>query len=442
MTVRLASPEFLLPNPQDMTAEALAVQLQAMRRGGHDLRRLSSRHVIELLARWVEHWRQPDFFWRRQAVTALHDATGFSLPVLEQGLDELFGAWTQDAMIELVRWELGADWLEGTPDTPVSMEGFARRHLPPQVVGVILAGNVPPPALQALMAGLLVHAPVFLKAASEDPWFPAVLVGSLQSVVPELGEHVGWGVWPGPAPQTDVLLRRAEVVIGYGSDSTMKALRARAPAYTRLIEHGHRMSLAYVAREGLRQDGLALLGLALARDVALYDQQGCLSPHVILVERGGEVPVQALCEQLVQGSLPEVARKWPPGRLSLGQAAAIVQFKGVVAFTGELWEGEGGSVCLVTGDRFEPSCLGRVILVKEVDMVQDAAFFLEPMRHHIQGIALEADESRWGGLASRLAQLGASRICRPGQLQSPTAAWTGDGRPVLRDLTRLVTFEP
>lgn len=442
MTIQLSSPEFLLPPVETPSPESLEQTLTRLKAEAPTLQRMTGMAVIEALSRWVTLWLQPDFFWRRQAVKALHELGDFSEPVLEEGLDELFGAWSREAMIELVTWELGAAWLEEGGQAPISLDGMSRRHISPQLVGAILAGNVPPPSLQALMAGLLVRSPVFLKASRRAPWFPAILVASLQAHVPELGACVECGVWEGEATQTTILLRSAEAVLAYGNDSTIRQLKAQCPLHTRLLGHGHRVSVAYLARESLLDNSLALMGQALARDIALYDQQGCLSPHVIVVEESGEVSVPALCEHLASVAMPEVARRWPLGQLSLGQASAQVQFKGVVSFTGELWDGEGGAVCLTEAEHFEPSCLGRVVLVKAVSGLPDALRYLEPIRHHLQGVALEADEVRWQSLALGLGAFGASRICRPGQLQAPSAAWTGDGSPVLRDLTRLVTLEP
>jgi len=56
-----------------------------------------------------------------------------------------------------------------------------------------------------------------------------------------------------------------------------------------VVLQGPKVSVAYVSSASLTRSGLGGLAARAAFDVALYDQQGCLSPHAIYVQRGGEV---------------------------------------------------------------------------------------------------------------------------------------------------------
>lgn len=437
-------------NPQDdLPGEAgrqtLETALFRLRAAGEGLRSISTSHLINSLSRWTATWSLADSSLRRHAVEVLAPATGFSAPVLDAGLRALFSVWTESAMRALVQLELGEGWLEDGWESsrrPTSGGHSLKRHcVPLELMGILLAGNVPPPTLQGLLAGLLAKVPVFLKASSHAIEFPTILIESLHSHMPELRDVVTVQAWPGSDPRTDILLQHVDALLVFGSDETLRQVRARAPVRVRLLERGHRLSLAYVARECLTEAQLPSLSERLARDLALFDQQGCLSPHGVMVEAGGEVSAERFCEALALQTMPKLALEWPVGAVDLELAGEILQFRGRAAFTEQLWEGEGGAVVLTEAPQFVPSCLGRTLLVRQVQDVAEAVRYLEPVRHHLQAVALEAGDVRHAGLVQGFAAAGASRVCRVGMLQTPPAAWTGDGRPVLSELVRWVTIE-
>jgi len=295
--------------------------------------------------------------------------------------------------------------------------------------------------LQSLVAGLLVGAPVFMKASSSDPWFPTLLVRSLEADAPLFQGAAGCAVWPGGSLELEAsLFGHAEVVVAYGSQETLRSIQSRLPSSVRFVARGHRVSIAYLAREALERNRAVELAKALATDVAIYDQQGCLSPHLVLVETGGELEPEAFLELMLDVA-PTIQGALPVGRIDPEQAARAMQLKGVYAFTGDVREAGGFTVVLTSERTFSPSCLGRVLLVRPIAGLEDALDYLEPVAAHLQGVALAAVEPRRTWIAERLAGLGAGRICPPGALQRPPAAWGGDGRPVLGDLVRWASLE-
>jgi hypothetical protein len=66
---------------------------------------------------------------------------------------------------------------------------------------------------------------------------------------------------------------------------------------------------------------------------------------------------------------------------------------------------------------------------------------LTPFRSHLAAVALDGFGPASFGLARTLADLGASRICPVGSLQSPPLDWPHEGRDLIRPLARLVTLE-
>ena len=70
------------------------------------------------------------------------------------------------------------------------------------------------------------------------------------------------------------------MVLAYGSDRSIAALRALCPPDTPLLGYGHRVSFGLML-QGADGDAAAQ---GFATDVLLYDQGGCLSPQTIFVE--------------------------------------------------------------------------------------------------------------------------------------------------------------
>jgi hypothetical protein len=79
-----------------------------------------------------------------------------------------------------------------------------------------------------------------------------------------------------------------------------------------------------------------------------------------------------------------------------------------------------------------------------VHPVNDPAALVEalrPLGPHLAAVAIEGFADDADALARALADLGASRICRPGTLQSPPLAWRHDNRGVLAPLARFAELE-
>ncbi len=438
--------------PAKLDAESVKAGCALLAESAPTLGAIPTAERAALLGRVASCWLDPDYRYRVEARERLQATTGFSFAVVDAGLEALFRAWTSDALIRLLEGsglaagqspaESANRWVRAE----YGVATYPGRHrlmaLPPRLVGHILSANVPPPVVQTLFPALLVGAPSFLKAPSSEPWFATLLVRSLKAEAPELARSVAVATWPAGADRlSEGLFHTAELVVVFGSDQTVQTIRSRLPAKTRLIGHPHRFSAGYVARETLVPANLPALARAFARDVALFDQQGCLSPQVIFVETGGASPVDAFVRELAHRALPEVGKALPPRRLGLDEGAALVQFKGVRALDGAVFPVPGGAVAVTRASRFVAPGPGRTLLVKPVDHVDQALSYLGDAVRSLQAVAVATVAARGGTIERSFAHAGASRICRPGRLQSPPAIWPGDGFRPLEALLRWVLID-
>ena len=155
------------------------------------------------------------------------------------------------------------------------------RHGPALILH-ILPGNLPGLAAVPAALSLAIGSAALLKAGNGDRVFPALFAASIAatpSSAPAYRRATGAAAI-GPARTS---LAAADVVVASGDDETIDDLRARTRG--RLVGHGHRVSFAVVAREVLADDrSRRHAAQRLAEDVAIWDQRGCLSPQVCIVE--------------------------------------------------------------------------------------------------------------------------------------------------------------
>lgn len=402
-----------------MTPDEIRSRLARLRRAGARLRARPARERVDRLADVLDAWRAPDSKWRRALLDALPQATGFSAAMVEEGLARGLDPWTGDALRGQVALELGdADRL--------------RRSF--EVVSVLLAGSIPMPSLQTMLAPLVLGSPVLVKPASRDPVTPGLVARSLEEVDPELGGAVDVVAFSGGDDACVRTLLEADCVVVTGSDATVAAVAGHADPSRRLVCYGHRLSVAVTGGQ-LRGAALGDAMARLALDVALWDQLGCLSPIELYVLGGGETAADDAADALA-AALDTAERRWPRGAIDPRSAAAIAYERadaemraaagrkaGVRASAGTRW-----TVVREDGPARRPAPLHRFVRVVPVPDPEALEQALRPLARHLAGIGVA------GVGADALPDLGPVRVCPLGTLQSPPLGWRDDGRGLLRPL--------
>jgi hypothetical protein len=196
-----------------------------------------------------------------------------------------------------------------------------------------------------------------------------------------------------------------------------------------------------VGEAAARNDDVAA---AAAHDVAMFDQQGCVSPHVLYV-LGGPVPAAEFGRRLAV-ALQDVEEVTPRGPLTVEEAARIRQVRGAAEFRygAEVIADAGGTAWTVIVDRdpaFAVSCLNRVVYIKPLGRVEELAGLLKPVPPYLQTVGVAGDDALLAVVAEVVGPMGAARVCRLGRMQHPPLDWRHDGRPRLHELLRWTDVE-
>jgi hypothetical protein len=290
---------------------------------------------------------------------------------------------------------------------------------------VVLAGNLPALAVQPLLPALALRRPLLLKSASGEPLFAPAFVAALRRRLPPLGEGIAAVTWAGGDAELEApVLAGAGRVLAYGDHAAVADLERRAPG--KVADYGPKLSFGVLGTDAVAADAAA----GLARDVALFDQRGCLSVQAVFV--AGEERARALATALVR-ELADLAAILPPGPLDAGAASRVQQLRGEAELLGSLVGRQplaAGTVLLESAAApLAPSPGLRTVRVYPLGSLDELPARLADWRGLLQGAALAGAEAR--GLAGALAGLGVSRLTAPGELQTADAAWHNGGRDPL-----------
>jgi hypothetical protein len=326
--------------------------------------------------------------------------------------------------------------------------GGMTRVMGPDLLFQVWAGNVPGLPLWGLVSGLLVKAPIIGKVSTAEPVMAHLFAEALFSAAPWLAHHLAL-VWfqGGDAARERVLCEAADVVLAYGNNESLTALRASVPVTTRFLPHGHKISLGMVSAAALDVTDAPQVAQELAWDVVRYEQMGCYSPQCVYVERGGRVSPGEF-SGLLAHALSALQHKFASSPLSLQAAAQQASWRHLQQFSSEaeVLTGDAPNPWAVqyreTPTALKPAALSRLMQVHAVNQLQDAIPHLAAAARWIQTLGLAVSPQELLALQDPLALAGITRICALGGMTNPPPGWHHDGRFSLLDLVRMVDLEP
>jgi len=412
----------------------------------------STHQLVKVLSDVAEAWMKPDNAFRKLVLERGPAETGFSCETLKRGLDDFFRQVTPENLHALLVQEFGnARRLDAVTATEVEQKlSRAAMAVGPEFLVHIAAGNIPNPTWMSIILGLLARSAQFVKCASGSAFLPRLFAHSLYEADPKLGACLEIAEWRGGSVALeDILFGEADCVTATGSDQTLAAIRSRLPAHARFLGYGHRVSFGFVAREVLSRSNAPRITARVADDVVAWNQLGCLSPHVIYVQSGGELSPDKFAELLAE-ELERREQTEPRGELPASHAAGIASRRGIyevrAAHSPEtlMWhsqESTAWTVVFEADPRFQVSCLNRFIYVKPVKDLTELLQHAEVVRGKVSTVGIASPEHQAEELAAQLARWGATRVCPLGRMQNPPLTWRHDGRPALGDLVTWTDFE-
>ncbi len=389
--------------------------------------------IVSAIDRVARFFLNPAHPLRQEAESALTQTS--SKEMAQFAIEDCFSQLTSPSLLQLLEEELGDPLILDTFRPKQHGSGFTRAY-GPRIITHILPSNIPSISVISLVCALLVKSTSIAKISEKDsnPSLAALFVKGLQSVDETLAQSITLI----PSALTSEAFRRSDFIILYGSDQTIEALHPLIPPQTKVIVHGPKLSLGIVSREEISRQ----VAQSAAWDIALYDQLGCLSPHVYYVEEAGkDAPI--VFAEWIADALEKIPL--PKGKVTPSAGSAIQQLRGAISLKGGTVfaskQGVDWTVLYDPDSAFAPSPLSRTVWIKPIKTLSDVDAYLEAIAPYLQAVGVAVSSARTEGLINQLGLLGVCRICHIGKMQKPPLTWHHDGRFRILDLVRFVDWE-
>lgn len=186
-------------------------------------------------------------------------------------------------------------------------------------------------------------------------------------------------------------------VIAYGGDDSLAMIANALPDGVSFEGRGHGFGVAYV------RDACDEAARAVARDVALYDQRGCLSPQTVFVRGDAAGFARSL-----HRALGAIEAELPRGRVEVGEAAGVMQWQGVKAARAAWFRrGPTHAVAAFEAPTVEGTPGLRNVVVSAVAGVDAVSAALGANARNVTCVGTDDEDDVWRWTAARVVPLGA-----------------------------------
>jgi hypothetical protein len=269
-------------------------------------------------------------------------------------------------------------------------QGAANAH-------VLLSANVFVATHRAIALALAAAPRVFVRASRREPemarWYADAAPG-LFELVSTLEPEAG------------------DVVFAYGG---APALARVIPAFPQSTLKAYGPGFGLVACEGAElrdEQRRSELGRHIALDAVLFDQRGCLSPRLVLVE--GDMALALKLAEAIAAALEHFATEVPLGRVTAEERAEIRRYGETMTYAGELCVTAAGAVGVAALDA--PPLLSPVARTLHIAPVTNAIERARALAADVTSVAVAGATNFRAALTKALPE---ARLTEPGMLQRP-----------------------
>lgn len=349
-------------------------------------------------------WLQPAYEFRKKAVDALWKECGFPEGMSAQILDNLFGKFDRSDLSRVLE--------------TASKGIFSSRE---RYVGLIFPANIPDPIVVYVFLALSSGSKCWVKFSRHSKSFGNVFLASIRSESPLMAPRVS------STTSRRVFYERKKIldcVVALGDDASLETIQCSLNSPTRFVGFGHRISAGFVFRSALRRGRLRETVERCARDLWLYDQRGCLSPQLFLVEGRARAFIDELKKTLsdLQDRFGPIRR---PYEVSLNRKIFLDRLK-VASLNGRkvvleaaVSGGDGPVIYHLKKGIFKPSAVGQVIGVKAFRSFDKAGRELSRYKKVLRCVSVAGNRDSKAKVRRMFPHAAAIRICRAGEMQNP-----------------------
>jgi len=369
---------------------------------------------------------------------------GVSPILAEMYMKQIGQMLSAEAIRERMRIELGENYDKPRVITYAHSNAAALQTITPLgVLFHITAGNVDGLPFISLLDGLLTGNINIVKLPKEEGGVTVSLLEELFRIEPSLREYV----YVFDYSSKDIHAMRklatvADAIVVWGGDEAVSAVRKLAEPNTKIVEWGHKISFAYVTKEGVNKQDLEKLAV----HICLTNQLFCSSCQGIFLDTDDMRDVYDFCEEF----LPVLEKTCRENPLALDAAAEFfIQAEVTLQEYHRQIENKSPDVrvyrdrnCSITAypdSKLEPSVMYRNVWVKPLK--RDNIIKLRPYKGYLQTAALICTKQEHSELSQKLLQAGLVKISDGFEMSNYAFGEAHDGVFTLRCYTKLVSVQ-
>lgn len=431
-----------------LTDEQMKTLAGRVREASRRLKEIPSARIVDIVDQVALRFLDRSDPVRQKAEDLLPRVTGYDAEMIRLGLTGYMKTFRKPELRKFIAEDFANPQILDDFQ-PMPKGGYARAF-GPDLLAHIWAGNVPGLPVWSLVSGLLVKAGNIGKAPSAEPLFAGWFAKAIAEAAPDIADSMAIVWWKGGDIDAEAALtREADTVLAYGGNESLAAIRDRLPVTTRYLPYGHKISFGMVAKQSLDSRKASEAAHRAAYDIVRYDQQGCYSPHVFFVERGGRISPEGFSQYLAH-ELASFETKFPRRVLSVSEAGEVAAWRHqeeIKSFSADsltvLGDPAGAWSVVYDGETSDlaPSGLNRTVKVVAVDSLNQVPEQIAPYRKLLQTVGIAAPPAELFRLSELLGLEGITRVSALGAMTAPEAGWHHDGRFNLADLVTITEIE-
>lgn len=413
------------------------------------LQTLSVEEIIGIIDQAAKKWMNPQYPLRQMAENALPVVTGYDSLQLSLELKRFVWLFRKKELRRFIQSEIGVFGNIVDDFQPNYSGGFSKFY-GPDLVFQVFSGNVPGVQIWTLLMTLFVKSTTLGKLSFSEAIMPALFVRTLAEVEPKLADTIAILPWQSGTGLEKTAIELSNTIIVCGGQNAVQSIRKQTPSNKKILSYGYKIGVALIGKEALVADRYTSLIKAVAEDVTIYDQQSCLTPQSIFVEKGGAITPKSFAH-LLANELQNYQIKYPRASLSeseqmsinkMRQGAEIEALKS--SNTMNIVSQGNTDWTIVYRDKvdFMPSPLNRSINLFAVDDLSDVVQSLQPYRSYLQSAGVAVAPNRLFELSNILGTLGVNRVSAIGEMNHVVVGWHHDGGFNLLDLIHVTDIEP
>lgn len=413
----------------------------------HILKKYSVMHIVDVIDKTVQIMLDRNSIFRKQAEKWLPMISGYDPKMVRLSLTAYLKTFRKKELLKFLTEDF-SNWSMLDAFQPRAKGGFSKA-VSPNLITHIWAGNVPGIPIWSLIASLLVKAGSIGKVSSGEPLFAGLFAQAMSEVDADIASCFVIVWWKGgDEGKEKVIGELSEVVVGYGNNANLESIRRRLPVTTRFIGYGHKISFGIISQSSLQVDKVHQIVTDAAYDVMRFDQNGCYSPQVIFIQRGGKTSPKDFSEMLA-GELIQLEKRYSRRELSVEESASFAQWKHSEELIGlsqeehTLYTDSMGKWAVVYDDS-EGSLntpLNRSVKIVAFDHIDEVNERIKPIRDFLQTVGIACTPEELFDWAEILSEAGVTRFSSLGKMTYLEPGWHHDGRFNLLDLVNFVDID-